>query len=322
MKIVLNCLPQSPSKLQARELIKNAPLSDWLPVLRHLQQLFELPEGEWTRIAEGANALFRLGDQIIVKLVPPNWQYQGEKEIIIAPLLDDKLSLQTPRLLGQGLVDNWIFVISSRLHGCSLADCWPSLAQAQKLSIMRQVGQLLRELRGVEFDPEIAIRVDWSSYIQDLIDACLARHQRTGMPAHLLEQVLPYLAAAGDFALGFDARFMHMDIHPWNLMAEQVQGAWTLTGLLDFGDAIVGNNDRFELLTPMIFMAQGDAALIQALLESYGLLDDEDTSALQRQLMAFALIRPDSNVGFCMQQVPVTGPRDNWEQIARQIFPM
>ena len=322
MKISINCLPEHPSIAQSCELIKSAPLSHWMPVLNHLQQAFRLPGDQWKRIPEGANALFQLGDDVIVKLVPPNWRQQGEKELIVAPLLDGKLSLETPRFMGGGVVDNWVFVISSRLQGSSLADVWPSLDVGQKRLIMLQVGKLLRELRSVTFDVDIAIRVDWQHYIGTLVSACPARHQRKAMPAHLAEQVMPYIEAAGDFSLPAQPRLIHMDIHPWNLMAHNDQGHWTLSGLIDFGDAIVGNCDRFELLTPLIFMAQGNPILVKALLDSYGLLNDYDAPTLRRQLMATALIRPDSDVGFCMQQVPVSGPRETWEQIALQMFPL
>lgn len=293
-----------------------------MPLLNHLQQAFRLPGDQWQRIAQGANALFQLGDDVIVKLVPPNWRRQGDKELIVAPLLDGKLSLATPRLLGGGAVDNWVFVISTRLPGSPLADVWPSLDRAEKRLIMLQVGELLRELRGVTVDVDMAIRVDWQQYIDTLVSACSARHQRKAMPAHLAQQVMPYLAAAGDFSPPAQARLIHMDIHPWNLMARHDQGRWLLTGLIDFGDAIVGNCDRFELLTPLMFMAQGDPILVKALFDSYGLLNDYDAPTLRRQLMATALIRPDSDVGFCMRQVPVSGPRDTWDQIALQMFPV
>jgi hygromycin-B 7''-O-kinase len=322
MKLSIDCLPEHPSISEVCELIKSAPLSQWMPVLTRLQQAFDLPGDEWKRIPEGSNALFQLGDDVVVKLVPPNWRHQGEKEIIVAPLLEGKLSLETPRFIGGGVVDNWVFVITSRVPGTSLADVWPSLDVEQKRAIMLQVGQLLRELRGVSVDSDIAIRVDWQQYIGTLVSACLARHQRKAMPAHLAEQVMSYLEAAGEFSLPAQTRFMHMDIHPWNLLAREDQGQWTLSGLIDFGDAIVGNCDRFELLTPLMFMAQGNPMLAKAMLDSYGLLDDCDGPALRRQLMAMALIRPDSDVGFCMQQVPVTGPRDTWEQIALQLFPV
>lgn len=321
MKIAIHCLPEQPSNAAACELIKSAPLSYWMPVLNHLQQAFRLPGDQWQRIPEGANALFQLGDEVILKLVPPNWRRQGDKELIVAPLLDGKLSLETPRLIGGGEVDQWVFVLSSRLQGVSLATLWPALETDQKRLIMLQVGTLLRELRGIPVEADSAIGVEWPHYIDKLLGACLARHQRKAMPPHLAQQVMPYLAAAGDFSPAGQARLIHMDIHPWNLMARKDHGQWALSGLIDFGDAIVGHCDRFELLTPLMFMAQGHPVLVQALLDSYGLLDAAGPT-LRRQLMAAALIRPDSDVGFCMQQVPVSGPRDTWEQVALQLFPV
>jgi hygromycin-B 7''-O-kinase len=322
MKIHLNCLPQGLDNAACRDLIGHATLAPWLPVLQHLQTEFRLPDGPWEKILTGSNALFGLGDDVVVKLVPPNWRRQGDKEILVAPLLENKLSLQTPGLIGSGEIDNWVFVISSRLRGTSLADVWPTLDLEQKRLIMIQTGTVLRELRTVTFDENIAIKVDWPSYVQDLIAGCLARHQRSMMPKELLAQVMPYLEAAGDFATPGESRFLHMDVHPWNLMATQQEGRWKLAGLLDFGDAIVGNCDRFELLTPMIFMAQGNPLLLKALLDSYGAVGDVSPSTLQRQLTACMLIRPDSDVMFCMRQVPMTGPRDTWNQIAAQIFPV
>ncbi|MFZ6745457.1 aminoglycoside phosphotransferase family protein [Undibacterium sp. JH2W] len=322
MTISLNCLPQNLDNPTCNDYISKSALPAWLPVLDYLQQTFDLPAGNWEKIPLGANALFSLGDEVIVKLVPPNWRRQGDKEILVTPLLEGKLSLQTPRLLGSGEIDGWVFIISSRLHGTLLADIWPSLALEEKLAIMQQTGQLMRELGSVKLDADIAIKVDWSGYIQKLIADCMARHQRRKMPEVLLAQVMTYLEQAGDFARADELRFIHMDIHPWNLMAKQEQGLWKLSGLLDFGDAIAGNSDRLEILTPMIFMAQGNPLLLKALLQAYGGIEDISTAELQRQLTAYMLIRPDSDVTFCMQQVPASGPRDSWEQVAEQMFPL
>ncbi|WP_260608119.1 phosphotransferase [Xanthomonas translucens] len=76
------------------------------------------------------------------------------------------------------------------------------------------------------------------------------------------------MAAAGDFSPPKQPRFMHMDIHPWNLMARKDHGQGTLSDLLDCDDAIVGHCDLFELLTPLIFMAQGNPLLATALLDA------------------------------------------------------
>jgi hygromycin-B 7''-O-kinase len=159
--LFLHCLPQNLDNAACRDFIDHAPLTAWLPVLKHLQREFQLPDGAWEKIPKGANALFGLGDDVVVKLVPPNWRRQGDKEILVAPLLEGKLSLPTPRLIGGGEIDNWVFVISTRLSGTSLADVWPSLELEQKRAIMIQTGQVLREFRTVSFDSDIAIKVDW-----------------------------------------------------------------------------------------------------------------------------------------------------------------
>jgi len=315
----LGCLPHDLDNAACSRFIECAPLASWLPALRLLQAQFALPDGPWERIPKGANALFALGSGIIVKLVPPNWRRQGDKELLVAPLLEGKLSLETPRLIGSGTIDGWVCVISTRLGGTALADVWPDMHIAQKRAIMAQTGQLLRELGAVPFDEDIAIRVDWPAYIDGLKDACMARHRRRNMPDGLIDQVLPYLQAVGEIAPAGRLRFIHMDIHPWNLMAQQTDGNWRLTGVLDFGDAIVGQSDLFELLTPLMFMAQGDANLAHAMLAAYGSVD---ACSLQRKLAACMLIRPDSDVMFCMDQVPVTGPRETWSEIAAQMFPV
>jgi len=321
MNISVARLPQDLDDSACRDFIDNAPLTAWMPALKQLQRQFKLPDSAWTRISMGANALFGLGDSI-VKLVPPNWRRQGDKEILVTPLLEGRLSLHTPQLIAGGEIDSWVFVITSRLQGTLLADVWPSLSVVQKRSIMVQTGEVLRELRTVPFADDIAIRVNWPSYIEGLITDCLARHERRKMPASLLEQVIPYIEAAGNFTEPADARFIHMDFHQWNLMAKEIRGQWRLVGLLDYGDAVVGNSDRFELLTPMIFMAQGNPELLKSLIDAYGAIGSVSAATLQRQLTATMLIRPDSDVTFCMQQVPVTGPRDTWQQIGAQMFPL
>lgn len=313
-------LPQGLDNAACRALIEGAPMAMWLPLLEQLQRRFGLPEQPWSRIITGSNALFALGDDIIVKLVPPNWRRQGDKEILVTPLLQGRLSIHTPCLIGGGEIDGWVFVITSRLRGTLLADVWPALEAQNKRAIMQQTGEVLRELRAIPLAEDCVMHMDWSAYLDTLVSGCVARHRRNGMPESLSAQVMPYLRASGDFAPAGAARFIHMDFHPWNLMARQSDGQWRLDGLLDFGDAIIGNSDWFELLTPAIFMAQGQPALLAALCDSYG-ISALNTATVQRLLTATMLIRPDSNVMFCMQQVPVCGPRDRWEQIAPQMFP-
>ncbi|UKE63094.1 hypothetical protein KM539_06400 [Xanthomonas translucens pv. poae] len=69
-------------------------------------------------------------------------------------------------------------------------------------------------------------------------------------------------------------------------------------------------------------LAQGNPLLATALLDGYGMRDDDDAPTLRRRRMAAAWIRPDCDRGVCMQQVPVSGPRGAGERIALQMFPV
>ena len=93
--------------------------------------------------------------------------------------------------------------------------------------------------------------------------------------------------------------------------------------LFIFGDAIVGKSRLLELLTPLLFMCQGNKALVQQLLASYALLAEyQDKAQLRDQLMAIALLRPACDFNFVLSQVPVSGERNNWQQISHQLFPL
>jgi|GEM_PF-1973194 len=87
-------------------------------------------------------------------------------------------------------------------------------------------------------------------------------------------------------------------------MVELQGGQWHITGVLDFGDAMFVDDILFDLLTPAIFMAQGDRKLLKELLHSYQADKQLQDIPLDKVLMAYALIRPNSNINFVMEQVP------------------
>lgn len=104
-------------------------------------------------------------------------------------------------------------------------------------------------------------------------------------------------------------------------MADKVNGEYQITGVLDFGDAVIGNSRLLELNTPLLFLCQGNPVLVKELIDTYQLLDISNIEQLVDNLMAVALLRPACDFNFVLQQVPQTGPRDNWQKIARQLFP-
>ncbi|MFT7214511.1 MAG: hygromycin-B 7''-O-kinase [Granulosicoccus sp.] len=133
---------------------------------------------------------------------------------------------------------------------------------------------------------------------------------------------MPFLHNTQDYFDDNATMLIQMDLHHWNLMVKPEQQGYRLSGVLDFGDSIIGRSKLLELATPIIFLCQGDARLVSVLLKSYKLLEPMTPTEFQRKLMAVVLLRPDCDLNFVLQQVPITGARDTWDQIAQQLFPI
>lgn len=321
MNTEINLLPSNPTYDEACDLIDNSVDTFWLTALEQIRQLHQLPDGEWIRIKEGANVLFKLNAQLIIKIVPPNWSYQGTAEIAASDLLKGKLSITIPEVIASGEINNWLYVVMTLLPGITLANIWDELSFQQKEPIVKQLGLFIRELHSIELKSKSPILVEWAEYISQLNIDCVARHKRKLVPKNLVEQIPEYLALTDlTFDDGHDI-IIHMDLHPWNLMVDKVADEYKISGVLDFGDTIIGKSQLLELNTPILFLCQGNKKLTQTLIDSYSLLKEKDKLKLRQQFMVVALLRPACDFNFVLQQVPITGPRDNWRQIAEQLFP-
>ncbi|GAA5215205.1 phosphotransferase family protein [Corallincola platygyrae] len=319
-------LPPNPNYTAACDFIDSPAIEPWHPVLAYITQKHQLGESRWQRISEGGNALFRgqnaSGNGLILKLVPPNWRYQGEAEAAALSLLQNQTSLAIPSLAASGEQDNWFYVVMNQLPGVSLADVWGGMNSAHKLYIVRQLADFIVELHSLDLPDAHPLKPSWHQYHQKLLDDCIARHTRKQLAPQLVDQITDYLAASPPYFDDDATFFIHMDLHPWNLMVEEKGNGYQLSGVLDFGDAVIGNSRLLELATPLIFLCQGDPALTATLLEHTKVLSRPADDTLQHALMATSLIRPACDFNFVLSQVPVTGPRDNWQQIAKQLFPI
>ncbi|WP_196138951.1 phosphotransferase family protein [Aliikangiella sp. G2MR2-5] len=328
-------LPASPEYKEICLLLDSADDSYWRPAVEYICRKYDLSDSNASRIHEGGNLLYQIDDNLILKIVPPNWRYQGESEIVANDLLKGKLSVTIPELIHYGELDNWLYLIMRRLDGISLAQVWAKLGIANKRSIIEHLGQLMKEIHQLAVDKNgmhgnaKQIAPNWKDYYQQLKNDCVPRHQRKNVAPDLVEQIDSYFKASktdddsilDDLAEEAPPIFIHMDLHPWNLMVKEIDGEYKVTGILDFGDAVIGKSRLLELATPLLFMCQGNAELCRLLIESYGLLEQCPAEELQGRLMAVSLLRPACDFNFVLAQVPETAPRTSWQAIARQLFP-
>ncbi len=92
---------------------------------------------------------------IILKIYPDALHWKMHKEVIVAGLVQDRLSVPAPRVLladdSRKLLD-LSFVVMNRVNGASLGSLEKTLPPEQLVSAYVQIGQLLREFHRIPMD--------------------------------------------------------------------------------------------------------------------------------------------------------------------------
>jgi hygromycin-B 7''-O-kinase len=177
----------------------------------------------------------------------------------------------TPELFGQGeWSDGWTWLIMSRLPGQMLEEYWPTMSLENKADIMLRLGHLMAEVKQLPIEGLTFQQPDWESFIKAQLAAYRARHERHKMPAwflqdvdhfvqkhlHLLPKHLRPVLLTGEYT-------------PFNMLAIRRAGEVALSGMIDFGDAMIGYAP-YDLLGPSLFLGEGHPVLIDRLFQGYG----------------------------------------------------
>jgi hygromycin-B 7''-O-kinase len=248
----------------------------WLPTVAALAARFGAAP---CVAAETSTALVGLAGDVVVKLYPPFLRDHFEYERTALAHVHGRLSVPTPRGLGDGLEQGWPWLAMTRLPGETLEGRWPGLPEARRLALLRRLGQVAAELHALPVEPLQAVAPAWPLFLARQRAGCESRQQRTGLPAHLLRQLQGFLD--GPVPTGPDV-MLTGEFTPFNLL---VDDEGSLTGMIDFGDGLVGPR-AYDWLGPMCFFAEGRAERLDAFFAGYGMATPRaDREALLRLLL-------------------------------------
>jgi aminoglycoside phosphotransferase (APT) family kinase protein len=257
--------------------MNDKPLEFWLPALEHLRKIHGLPEGDFQRVPNGKNIVCRLQD-LIIKLIPPFWAKDAMREVTALKSFQGKLSVDTPRLEVSSELENWHLLVMSCLQGTSLSKLWVTLDQDQKAHIAFQMGEVAAQLHSVNTAGLNGLDINWQSLLNEqrqyiFNDPNLPEILKKSLPNFLDSTPLPSPQVRNVF--------LHGDLSAGNLLLRDHQ----ITGLLDFGDAKLGEFSH-EFISPAAHMFRGNSQILKAFYSGYGLIETN----MQHHLMARALL--------------------------------
>jgi hygromycin-B 7''-O-kinase len=273
----------------------------WLPIALDIARSHGIDAATPQVFSTGTNLVVGLGDSLILKIFPPLLRAQFVSERGSLMQLAGRLHLPIPEIVAEGERDGWPYLVITRLTGVLGSEVWPSLAEAQKERVLRQIGEAIASVQRAPLGPLAEIEPRWDAFMRTQMQGCRDRHTRLGLA--------PKFLAGLDGLLSDAAKLIPMDAPPVILIGEYIpenfllacrDDQWSLAGLFDFGDVKTGWRD-YDLLGPSAFMSAGRPGRVRSLLEGFGY--DRPDFTLKRRLMALMLLHAasDLNSHICIE---------------------
>ena len=205
------------------------------------------------------------------------------------------LPLAIPQLVASGTLQSdgsWPYIITTVIPGQSFGEVRARVSQPDTLAIATVLGQTIRQLHHIPVGqtPILGeLQQEFRHYIDRRYAQCVADHRRWNtLPSHLLEQIPAYLAAQPRLNTETEAALIHADLTHDHLLGEWHADHWQPTGLIDFGDAWVGD-PIYELVALHLSLFQLDKSLLKPFLHAYGVDPALPTHFVERAMVATLL---------------------------------
>ncbi len=274
----------------------------WRPYIEAVCARYGIPLHGLQAGMAGTNPVFVVDDGaagVVIKFFESKL-FDGERsfahERAIYELLATADALPAPRLRAAGRLftdGEWPYLILSRVPGVSWGEVSTQASRADALRLASWLGNCLRRFHNLPLAQSGLLqqsRPEFSEFIRDRRLACVARHQQWGrLPAHLLAELPNYLLP-DELLIEPPARWclIHADLNHDHVLGEFVDGCWQPRGIIDFGDARVGDW-HYELVALHLGLFRTDRNLLRQFLTSYG--GEATTSALfVRRAMSHTLL--------------------------------
>jgi aminoglycoside phosphotransferase (APT) family kinase protein len=253
----------------------------WRPFIERVCQRHGLPMLDVRAGLAGTHPVFlvRNSQQYIVKFYETQFfagarSYHVERNLY--QFLPLAISAPTPQLIASGNLDaagRWPYIVTSVIPGASFGEMRHQVSYADTVALAAWLGRALRQLHSIPLDalpllPDL--RADFAQFIARQYDRCLEHHQRWNtLPLHLVDQIPQYLSTHPRMDCADTYCLIHADLTHDHVLGLVQDGHWRPTGIIDFGDAWVG--DRFYELVALHFsLFQADKRLLRAFLSAYG----------------------------------------------------
>ncbi len=292
----------------------------------------------------GTFPTFMVGKRWVVKFFGKLFNglaaYQGERWVYLAMThaeIFKRDPIQAPELIAFGELGDvvsglnwpWPYLVFSYLPGISIGQVFDQIGEKSKIKMAYDLGKWVRRLHSLDLSSFAEPQPGWEPY-QSFLDGqkinCSARHAQWGsLPQPLQAQIEAYVASvAYDDPFEKHGHLIHADIHPDHLVGELIQDEWRTRGVIDFGDARIGNF-YYELAAVHLELFGGDKRLLRAFLDGYGLRVEGELTGVSQvdfsyQALSTALLHQFNVFEIVAHTISGLAESESLDQLADSLF--
>lgn len=245
----------------------------------------------------GTNPVFLVDDGgagCVIKLFETRFfgganSYQYERAIYsltgAAPTIPAPALIAEGDLFGDGV---WPYLIITVIPGASLGETAGEVDDADWASVAQFTGQVLRRLHECSLATAAVLertRSRFRGFIARQRAGCVEQHRQWQvLPDRLIRQVDSYLLPVEQLVDAEPAlRLIHGDLNWDHVLGEFVDSRWIPRGIIDFGDACVGDL-LYEMVVVHLGLLRYDKRWLRLFLQAYG-----DDAGLRRNFAGRAM---------------------------------
>lgn len=192
-----------------------------------------------------ANAVYRIGGGRYLKVYGPAAERQFHIERSVLRTLEGHPRIPAPRIVAEGeRPPEPPYLVLSEVPGDTAEDVWDGLERGQQLLLAREFGEIIAAIHRLPRE-ELA-RLEgrfggWPEHTQAWMRRGIAEIEASEtLTVGQREQLLRFVHEEMPVHLNGQARLTHYDM-AWNhIYLAQRAGAWRVTGIIDWGEALLG----------------------------------------------------------------------------------
>ncbi len=291
----------------------------WHLAIQYILQKYGLT-GTPERGVLGSHIVYRVGSHWI-KLMAPLFAKDMDFEISGLKAVEGQLSVPTPRIIAEGTLEDWRYVIISHVEGKPIRDMWNNYSVESKNKLAVQMAKILKEISRCQADKMIQERFRWNDFIADQYLNYEAQQIKKSLPEGWLEELGPFMKSfdLSEFQTSHPL-FLHADL-TFDHFLVAADGAAEVTGIIDMADCQMGHFE-YELVAPCTFIFKSEPLALRRFLIGCGYREGELNQRFSEKMLVWSVLHRYFSLVTWFKNEMAELPEGDFSRLASRVYPL